>query len=318
MKRNRKAFTLVELLVVVGIIALLLSILLPSLGKAKEITNRTKCAANLRGIAQGMQVYAAGFGDSFPVAGTKTALTTTGSAHGFNTALRTVTTNTTGDVATVMASTAGGNVTASLWILIRQGSASPDLFICPSDSRGSADSLQSIQASPITLAVENTWDFGDKDNLSYSPMNLFNSRNGNNWGSSAGSTWALMADQNDAGRGETALGDTHTHSRESNPTTEEVQAEENSSNHSNGEGQNIVYGDGHTKFFTDPFQGPADDNVYARRSGTTDNVPVNILDNGAFQRGDGSGTGFIHLANDVVLLPLEQIATVEGLAERVP
>jgi prepilin-type N-terminal cleavage/methylation domain-containing protein/prepilin-type processing-associated H-X9-DG protein len=67
-RRREFGFTLVELLVVIGIIALLISILLPALSKAREAAKTIKCASNLHSVGLAMAIYVGENRNTYPAA----------------------------------------------------------------------------------------------------------------------------------------------------------------------------------------------------------------------------------------------------------
>ena len=68
MSPRKHAFTLMELLVVISVIALLMGILMPALGKARMLGRRTVCKSNLRNLGYAFRMYLDEYSDIMPPA----------------------------------------------------------------------------------------------------------------------------------------------------------------------------------------------------------------------------------------------------------
>ncbi len=63
---GRRGFTLIELLVVVAVIAVLMGLLLPALGRAREAARSTGCGSNLRQLGMGLTTYIGDYNNQMP------------------------------------------------------------------------------------------------------------------------------------------------------------------------------------------------------------------------------------------------------------
>src|SRR5258707_877465 len=119
--RPRRAFTLIEILVVIAIIAVLMAILLPTIEHARHQAYKDKCASNLRQIGQALAVYAGENHNSFP---RTIYVPGQGVTYGTGAAAPDPFTGGAGGVAP-------NDITATVFLLLVTHKISPRLFICP-------------------------------------------------------------------------------------------------------------------------------------------------------------------------------------------
>jgi len=266
MRKKKKAFTLIELLVVVAIIALLISILLPSLQRARELSKRTVCAANVRGIGQACKIYSNEDPDDlFPLVPYKVTQETITYTKQIGQS-RTVETN---------RSSVSISTTRNLWMLVRGtvgGAVTVKQFKCPS-SDDSADDTEDLARY---------YDFKGYNRISYGYHVPYGAKNQTRPSENTDIRMAFIADKGPY----SSAGDNVQPQNEptDNPATQwdplggcrypATDAEKkdldrwrcfNSPNHGgrgSGEGQNVLFGDSHAEFMRIPIVGVDEDNIY--------------------------------------------------------
>jgi len=267
--RRCSGFGLGEVLAILAIVGLIGSacviILMPNCHGTFHVSNRTACMTRMADIYKALYVYSKSNASQFPRYGTPSP---TGPRSAF-------TGNVTNETATRSSrAELQRNITATLWTTVKIGETNANRYLCPSDQDAYIDWQVDATGDPID-SWDESWDFRaeveqDGAPISFSVMDMYDPNVAHRWDPNVGAKWVLMADDNNSDGSKStpgALSSTlHDGTRPllDSGTWNQIGVEdkENSSHHVY-EGQNILFGDGHVEFVTNPFRGPYGDNIYA-------------------------------------------------------
>lgn len=259
--RTRRAFTMIELVVGLAVIAIIVATVIPAAMSAREAERRTRCMDNLRKIGRALSLYGMDNGYELPRVIYNPAIGETYNAF----------TGPHADNPFVPGSAVAPNdVTASLWLLVRGNYISSEfsppsaVFICPSTA-DVADPITNAAGTPVGAVTRSN--FRSANNLSYSYSSPFSNASGYALQLDfIGRGFVLLADKN-PGRGENA-GDAAGVPADAPPMKI---AMANSLNHRRA-GQNVLFGDMHVEFSTTPYCGIEGDNIYTAAAAPTTQV----------------------------------------------
>lgn len=256
-------FTLTELLVVIGIIAVLVGILLPTLNRAQEASRRIKCASNLRQFGVALISYASNNNGVWPrtVYAPLEDLILNNSGHQADNPFMSANIGTTGsDTQTGL-----NNVPAAVFLLVRAQLLTPEVLVCPSAVSANlaepdrfTDATEAADSALGRSNFSNVLGLTAPTNLSYSMQVPYayvsGVQKGYVWNGSMDPEMAVAADLN-PGFADGTAAELDTALADRNPN---LMSKFNSRNHrlrSEKEGQNVLYADGHVDFKREPFAG---------------------------------------------------------------